>query len=65
MEYIKKQFKLITTTASTTCDRIASGSTCFIFIPDTTVNYNMKILLKNKLVDVGFFDVVVPDENSM
>ena len=57
MEVIKKQIMQIVTTASTTCDIDVEGP-CFEFIPDTTKNYNLKILLKTKDIDFGFFDVL-------
>lgn len=62
MELIKKQVQRITTTATTTCDEGVEGP-CFRIIPDTTVNYNFKILLKSKVIDYGFFDVTT-DFNS-
>lgn len=57
MELIKKQFDLITTTASTTCDEGVVGP-CYEVIPNTGVTYNFKILLKARDIDFGFFDVV-------
>ena len=62
MEIIKKQFKLITTTASTACDSGTTGS-CYIIFPDsgTTLFYNTKIMLTARDIDFGFF--VVYEEN--
>jgi hypothetical protein len=57
MELIKKQFELITTTASTTCDEGVEGP-CYRIIPDTTVNYNIKVLLTARDIDFGFFDLL-------
>lgn len=57
MELIKKQFELITTTASTTCDEGVEGP-CYVIIPDESVNYNTKILLTARDIDFGFFDVL-------
>lgn len=59
MELIKKQFELITTTASTTCDEGVVGP-CYRIIPDTSVNYNIKILLTARDIDFGFFDILIP-----
>lgn len=53
MEFIKKQMQRIMTTGSTT------GCTdCYIMIPDLTVDYNLKIMLKARDIDFGFFDVL-------
>ena len=59
MELIKKKVERIMTTATTECDIIAEGS-CFEFIPDTSVNYNIKILLTAKDIDLGFYDICFP-----
>lgn len=55
MEIIKKQFKLKTTTGST--------SNGIVIIPDTSVNYSVKILMKSVLYDWGYFDTY-EDENA-
>jgi hypothetical protein len=62
MEVIKKQFKLITTTASTACDSGTTGS-CYIIFPDsgTTLFYNTKIMLTARDIEFGFFDVYEDD----
>lgn len=54
MEIIKKKFKLKTTTGST--------SNGIVIIPDTSVDYSMKILLKSTMYDWGYFDVL-EDQN--
>lgn len=60
MEVIKKQMLQITTTASTTCDEGIEGP-CYEIIVDTSINYNLKILLKARDIDFGFFDVYTED----
>ena len=55
MELIKKQVQRILTTATTQCDD--GGNDCFVYVPNTSVNYNFKILLEAKDVDQGFFEV--------
>lgn len=53
MELIKKEIQRIMTTGSTT------GCTdCFVFIPDLSVNYGVKIMLTGKNIDFGFFDTI-------
>ena len=54
MEYIKKVFKQILTTGTT------SGLTSnqFVIIPNTGVTYNFNVLLSKDGVDLGFYDVV-------
>lgn len=56
MEYLKKQVKLITTTGST------ENNNEYIIIPDETVSYNFKILLKSNSKNLGFFDVLNYDD---
>lgn len=60
MELIKKQLQQITTTATTTCDEGVVGP-CYEVIVDTSISYNLKILLKDKNVDFGFFDVLIQE----
>lgn len=55
MEVIKKQFKLKMITGST--------SDGIVLIPDTTVSYSMKLLMKSILYDWGYFDTY-EDENA-
>lgn len=50
MDKIKRQVKLITTTGTT------SGNT--VFVADTTVTYNFKIVLTTKQKDWGLFDYI-------
>lgn len=57
MESLKKQFQQITTTATTTCDEGVEGP-CYEVIVDESINYNLKILLTDKNIDFGFFDVL-------
>lgn len=52
MEKIVKEVSLIKTTGKTTNGDI-------VFIPDISVSYNFKVLLKNKVYDLGVFDDVV------
>lgn len=57
MEIIKKKFQIITTKVVTACEEGVEG-TCYVEIPDTSINYNLKILLKGRDIDFGFFDVI-------
>jgi hypothetical protein len=34
----------------------------FVYVPDDSVNYNLKVLLKSNIVNLGHFDVYDPDE---
>jgi hypothetical protein len=57
MEVLKKNIKLLMTTGITTnCNK-----DCFIFIPDLTVNYNIKFGLTQEAHDFGFFDAYIPE----
>lgn len=51
MEIVKKQVKLITTTATT-----AGGDV--IVVPDQSINYNFKISLITREKDFGFFEII-------
>lgn len=57
MELIKKQIQRAMTTGATPCDSGITGN-CYQIIPDLTVDYDFKIMLKAKDIDFGFFDVI-------
>lgn len=57
MEIIKKKIELVTTTTSTVCKDGVVGS-CYINIPDMSINYNIKLMLTTKDIDFGFFDIL-------
>lgn len=57
MELIKKQVQRAMTTGATPCDSGITGN-CYQIIPDLTVDYNFKIMLKARDIDFGFFDVL-------
>ena len=57
MELIQKQIELKTTTATTTCDEGVEGP-CYIVIPDTSIDYNVKLFITARDIDFGFFDVI-------
>ena len=57
MELIKKQIQRAMTTGATPCDSGITGN-CYQIIPDLTIDYNFKIMLKAKDIDFGFFDVI-------
>lgn len=52
MEIIKKTIKRAMTTGTT---ENCTGN-CRVIIPNTGVTYHMKILLKTKANNIGFFD---------
>ena len=51
MEHIKKRIK-----QKTKIEEISENE--IKIVPDTEVNYNFKILLKKKDIDLGFFDAI-------
>jgi len=61
MEFIKKKIYQITTTGTTT----GCTGTCRVIIPDTTVIYNLKVLLTQETDDIGFFDAYTLTGNTV